>query len=96
MTDTVADRNCNLGLLGIKSTYPSAKYGYILPALDNEVSTVREFKEKPTEAKAQEYISAGALWNGGVFALRVSHIQERAKELLGTAGYEELLAVAKR
>lgn len=92
LTDLVADRNCNLGLLGIEPTYPSEKYGYILPVSDDEVSTVKEFKEKPTEEKAQEYISGGALWNGGVFALRISHIQERAKDLLGTAKYEKLLA----
>lgn len=91
LAELVDERKVNLGLLGIEPTYPSEKYGYILPVSAEEVSIVKEFKEKPTEAKAREYISAGALWNGGVFAMRLGHIIERAKELLGTAKHEELL-----
>ena len=51
---------------------------------------VREFKEKPDAKTAQEYIDAGALWNGGVFAYRLSYVLKRSRELLGTDSYEEL------
>jgi len=92
LSELVANGNVNLGLMGIKPTYPSEKYGYILPVADTEVSEVKEFKEKPDASRAAEYIAAGALWNGGVFAMRLGHILKRAEELLGTCDHEVLLS----
>ena len=48
-----------LVLMGIEPTYPSAKYGYIIPEDKNTVSSVSVFKEKPTEEVAREYIEKG-------------------------------------
>ena len=59
----------NLYLMGIEPTYPSEKYGYILPENKKTVSKVESFREKPDTNTAQTYINAGALWNGGVFCL---------------------------
>ena len=43
-----ADKSeANLVLMGIEPTYPSEKYGYIIPENSKEVSSVSEFKEKP-------------------------------------------------
>ena len=42
----------NLFLMGINPTYPSEKYGYILPVDQNRRSKVSEFKEKPDAATA--------------------------------------------
>ena len=81
----------NLVLMGIAPTYPSEKYGYILPATKDTVSGVLEFKEKPNAATAQKYIDAGGLWNGGVFACRLSYVLEKSREILGTDSYAELL-----
>ncbi len=75
-----------LVLMGIEPTYPSEKYGYIKPTAEGSWG----FTEKPTEEKAKEYIAAGALWNGGVFAYRLSYVLNKAKELLGTSDYSEL------
>ncbi|MBR6158183.1 MAG: cupin domain-containing protein [Lachnospiraceae bacterium] len=75
-----------LVLMGIEPTYPSEKYGYIKPTAEGSWG----FTEKPTEEKAKEYIVAGALWNGGVFAYRLSYVLDKAKELLGTSDYSEL------
>ena len=58
-----------LVLMGINPTYPSEKYGYIISKSKEDVSKVKSFKEKPDTRTAQKYIDAGALWNGGVFAL---------------------------
>lgn len=80
----------DLMLMGIEPTYPSEKYGYIIPADANTVSKVTTFKEKPDAATAQSYIDRGALWNGGVFAYKLDYVLRRAKELLGTADYREL------
>ena len=76
----------NLTLMGIAPTYPSEKYGYIKP----DGSGGYTFTEKPTKEKAEEYIRAGALWNGGVFAYRLSYVLNKARELLGTADYAAL------
>ena len=64
----------NLVLMGIEPTYPSEKYGYIIPVSSDQTSMVATFKEKPTMEVAKEYIAQGALWNGGVFALSLIHI----------------------
>lgn len=84
--------DANLVLMGMEPTYPSAKYGYIIPADKEEVSNVSMFKEKPTEKAAEEYIAQGALWNGGVFAFRLGHVLQRAHELIDFSDYADLYA----
>ena len=37
-------------------------------------------------------IKLGALWNGGVFAYKLSYVLDKSKELLGTDSYDELFA----
>ena len=81
----------NLVLMGIKPTYPSEKYGYIIPENGQVVSNVSEFKEKPDAETAQKYISAGALWNGGVFAYKIGYVLDKAREILGFSDYATLL-----
>lgn len=80
----------NLVLMGIEPTYPSEKYGYIIPESKDRLSSVRTFKEKPDKQTAEGYIAQGALWNGGVFAYRLCYVLEKARELLGTSDYGEL------
>lgn len=82
----------NLVLMGIEPTYPSEKYGYIIPADSENVSRVSMFKEKPTVELAQEYIAKGALWNGGVFAFRLGYVLKRAHELIDFTDYNDLFA----
>ena len=80
----------NLVLMGIEPTYPSEKYGYIIPESKDEVSAVSTFKEKPDTQTAKKYISQGALWNGGVFAYRLKYVLDRAHELIDFADYQDL------
>jgi len=80
----------NLTLMGIEPTYPSAKYGYIIPTAKERLSPVSEFREKPDEETAKQYIAEGALWNGGVFAFKLSYLLGIAEELLGTSDYDAL------
>lgn len=82
--------NANLVLMGIEPTYPSAKYGYIIPESKDNISRVSVFKEKPTEETAKEYIAQGALWNGGVFAFRLAYVLRRAHELIEFTDYQDL------
>lgn len=80
----------NLVLMGIEPTYPSEKYGYIIPASKDEVSSVSTFKEKPDTETAKSYISQGALWNGGVFAYKLRYVLDRAHELIDFTDYNDL------
>lgn len=88
--ELAVSEDANLVLMGIEPTYPSEKYGYIIPSDSSSVSKVETFKEKPDAATAAEYISQGALWNGGVFAYKLKYVLEKARELIGYADYEEL------
>lgn len=80
----------NLVLMGIEPTYPSEKYGYIIPENDKRVSRVLTFKEKPNAKTAAEYIEQGALWNGGVFAYKLRYVLEKAHELIDFIDYKDL------
>lgn len=82
----------NLVLMGIEPTYPSEKYGYIIPETEEQTAFVKTFKEKPSEAVAKEYIAQGALWNGGVFAYKLKYVLERAHELIDFADYQDLFS----
>lgn len=90
LNDRAAVSDANLVLMGIEPTYPSEKYGYIIPKGKEAVSKVSMFKEKPTQEVARSYISQGALWNGGVFAFRLGYVLNRAHELLDFVDYEDL------
>lgn len=79
-----------LVLLGIEPTYPSEKYGYIIPQTADKISRVVTFKEKPNLVAAQKFIDAGALWNGGVFAFKLGYVLDKAEKLFGTASYTAL------
>lgn len=85
-----ADSEANLVLMGIEPTYPSAKYGYVIPESKKKISRVSRFKEKPDEETAKEYISRGALWNGGVFAFRLGYVLGRAHEMIAFQDYQDL------
>lgn len=70
----------NICLMGIKPTYPSAKYGYIIP--DSDTGFVKSFQEKPTEKLAKQLIDDGALWNGGVFAFKAGYIMDKLRQYI--------------
>ncbi len=89
----LADKGtANLMLMGINPTGPSEKYGYIIPAAKDEISKVSTFKEKPDMATAQKYIDEGGLWNGGVFAFKLSYVLNRAHELIDFDDYADLFS----
>lgn len=79
-----------LSLLGMEPTYPSAKYGYILPVTGDRISKVKSFKEKPDEQLAAEYISQGGLWNGGIFAFQIGYLCEKIQQITGLDTYEKV------
>lgn len=79
MADAVDNGAAELVLMGIKPTYPSAKYGYVIPdidAQDKDIFRVSRFTEKPDAVTAEKFIAEGAFWNGGVFAFRLGYMME--------------------
>lgn len=81
----------SLTLMGIEPTYPSTKYGYILPDSSKNFSKVLAFKEKPTEEIAAKYISRGALWNAGIFAFHLDYLLDILKHDYAVSTYQDLL-----
>ena len=80
----------HLLLLGIEPTYPSEKYGYIIPEDTQKLSRVAVFREKPDAKTAEAYIRQGALWNGGVFACRLGYLMEQAHKRIDFTDYQDL------
>lgn len=87
-----SEKDAKLTLMGIEPTYPSEKYGYIIPETAENISSVLEFKEKPNREAAEEYISKGALWNAGVFAFKLGYLIKKAHELIDFTDYNDLFA----
>ncbi len=93
MEDRLRESEAELALLGVKPTYPSEKYGYIVPSRDKRSDTmhVDSFKEKPSEKVAKELMEDQALWNCGVFAFRLEFILNTLIEKGMPIHYEQLL-----
>lgn len=92
MGELVETGAANLTLMGIEPTYPSEKYGYIIPESGDEVSAVKEFKEKPDTETAKKYLAQHALWNGGVFAFRLGYLLDKAHSMIDFTDYRDLYA----
>ena len=76
-------------LMGIKPSYPSEKYGYIIPG---EGGSVAGFKEKPSEASAKMLIEQGALWNAGVFAFKLKYLMKIADNYVDSRDFDDVVA----
>lgn len=82
--------NVNVTLMGIEPTYPSEKYGYIIPVSGDNVSLVKEFKEKPDIEMAKKYLARSALWNAGIFAFKVGYLLDKAHSVIEFDDYRDL------
>lgn len=86
MAGGVAEDKADMIVMGINPTYPSAKYGYIVPNSrctmhdSQSVLPVERFTEKPDIDAARQLLSRGALWNCGVFAFRLGYVTEIARK----------------
>ncbi|MFX3624799.1 MAG: sugar phosphate nucleotidyltransferase [Ectobacillus sp.] len=90
----LADSNASLALMGVRPSYPSAQYGYIVPVEKQRASsyvTVRRFVEKPNEETAAALMKQNALWNCGVFAFKLGYLLQLLHDKGIPAQYEALL-----
>lgn len=92
MEQAVKQNAADMVLMGIQPSYPSSKYGYIIPdEPKNGINPVKTFIEKPDEEKASKLISDGGVWNGGVFSFKLSYIMEIIKKYVNVSSYKEML-----
>ena len=104
MVKCVESDVAELVLMGITPTYPSAKYGYVVPVKDADTDKtyrkVARFTEKPTVPVAEELLKEGAFWNGGVFAFRLGYMLQIVRKYLpvgnGTDQIADFEAVRSR
>ncbi|MFD0671323.1 sugar phosphate nucleotidyltransferase [Cohnella sp. GCM10027633] len=97
LEDHVRQSGADLALIGVKPTYPSEKYGYIVPVEREESAQantesyrkVGRFAEKPREDEAQRLIDRGALWNCGVFAFKLDYLIQLLIQMGLPIHYEE-------
>ncbi|ARI76299.1 sugar phosphate nucleotidyltransferase [Halobacillus mangrovi] len=87
------ESGADLALLGVKPTYPSEKYGYIVPNITtvNDFIKVNKFCEKPNESLAKKLIHQEALWNCGVFGFKLGYIIQLLKRKNIPVEYNDLL-----
>ena len=91
------ERNvADLVLMGITPTYPSEKYGYVVPETESRnvegSMKVRQFTEKPNVERAKQLLSIGALWNGGVFAFRLGYMMDIVRKYIKSDSFEDTRA----
>lgn len=90
LDEAVQSDFAELVLMGVEPTYPSGKYGYIVPAPgEGWLRRVERFTEKPDEGTARELITRGALWNCGVFAFRLGWLTGLTARYLSCGTFEE-------
>jgi mannose-1-phosphate guanylyltransferase len=95
MEDVLLKSNADIALIGVEPTYPSEKYGYIVPDKEAKKNRsyfeVQRFTEKPKKVDAEELILNGALWNCGVFAFKLGYLISLLESKGLPIHYEELL-----
>lgn len=92
MVDCVKQDIAELVLMGITPTYPSEKYGYVVPVENsgnNIYKKVARFTEKPTVDVAKELLMQKAFWNGGVFAFRLGYMMNIVRKYIISNSFED-------
>jgi len=75
VSDIVAasERGEMISYFGIEPDHPYSGYGYLM-----QTESAVLFHEKPERAKAEDLIKRGALWNSGIFLLKVPQFLQSA------------------
>lgn len=72
----------HLVTFGVKPSSPHTGYGYIKPGKAIPPGAlVDQFREKPDEPTAREYVKNGYLWNSGIFLISVPCFFEELKTI---------------
>lgn len=78
-TENIGD---NIGTIGITPTSPDTGLGYIKKGeKEKTFFKVKEFKEKPSKEKAQEYVRSGQyVWNSGIYIFSIKVFARELKK----------------
>ncbi|MFL6759419.1 mannose-1-phosphate guanylyltransferase/mannose-6-phosphate isomerase [Sphingomonas sp.] len=84
---------------GARPTEPNTQYGYIeadtSQSFPDGASPIARFVEKPSAAKAAEYVESGRFfWNSGIFLMKPSTLLDEMREFL-PASLEAILRAVK-
>ena len=95
MAEAVESGVAEMVLMGITPTYPSTKFGYVVPVAKPDAGShkpvmVRRFTEKPSAEKAAGLLEEGALWNGGIFAFKLGYIMNIVRKYLNHGSFAEI------
>ncbi|MBQ4039488.1 MAG: NTP transferase domain-containing protein, partial [Bacteroidaceae bacterium] len=93
MVAAVERNEADMVLMGITPTYPSTKFGYVVPVAEDcgkGVLRVKRFTEKPDVKRAEELLAEGAFWNGGVFAFRLGYMVDILEKYIKADSFVEL------
>lgn len=96
----IAEKNGLLMTIGIRPTYPSTGFGYILKggkiAGRRGAFDVARFYEKPNLQRAEEYVASGKFfWNAGMFVWKTSAILDALKQHVPDV-YKKLLGLREK
>lgn len=94
LEQVIYDSGADLALMGVKPTFASEKYGYIVPQKERsnaEYMQVSHFREKPPKEQAKQLIEQDALWNCGVFAFKLDYCIEHLMAKGLPIQYDEML-----
>ena len=77
LSNKLIESGSDIALMGAIPSYPSEKYGYIIPGEKKDgYFDIKGFKEKPQLEEAEELLRQKALWNCGVFCFRLSLMKD--------------------
>lgn len=94
LDEVLTQSKAQFALVGIEPTYPSEKFGYIVPKKSQQTGEyiwAKQFVEKPDRGKAEELIEQNAYWNGGVFASTMGNLEHIFTSLGISLVYDDLL-----
>ncbi len=85
------EKNDTICTIGITPSRPETGYGYIevdkVFAEDEEIKSVKRFREKPNKQTAQEFLESGNfLWNSGMFFWRLDYFNDQLAKHLPKVG----------
>lgn len=95
MVECVEQNVADLVLMGITPTYPSEKYGYVIPETSETLEPSETFKkvsrftEKPSVEIAESFLKQGAYWNGGVFAFSLRYMMNIVRKYIQSESFKD-------
>lgn len=97
MANAVSLGAADLVLMGVEPSFPSEKFGYIVPKITagkgkaGDCIPVSSFVEKPNYDKAVKLLAEQAMWNGGVFAFRLGYLMNVIRRYLVVSSFKEIV-----